>query len=76
MAQALTLSPEALGILNQRALPLVALVAVKLAVCLTTWVTRARTRRALARLEPWQLRDVGLTPEQAADEASRVFWKP
>ncbi len=76
MTLALTLSPEALGMLNQRALPLVALIAVKGAICLTTWVTRARTRQALAKLEPWQLRDVGLTPEQAADEASRVFWKP
>ena len=76
MAQALTLSPEALGILNQRALPLLALVAVKIAVCLTTWATRRRTRRALAQLEPWQLKDVGLTAEQAKTEASRLFWQP
>ncbi len=76
MAQALTLSPEALGILNQRALPLLALVAVRIAVCLTTWATRRRTRRALAQLEPWQLKDVGLTSEKAATEASRLFWQP
>jgi len=74
MTQAMTLSSEALGILNQRALPLAALVAVKVAVCLTKWATHRRTRLALKQLEPWQLRDVGLTPEQAKSEASRAFW--
>lgn len=76
MAQALTLSPETLSILNQRGLPLLAVVAVKVAVCLTTWATRRRTRLALAQLQPWQLADVGLTPEQAEREASRMFWQP
>ncbi|MBD3663135.1 DUF1127 domain-containing protein [Sulfitobacter aestuariivivens] len=75
MAQALTLSTEALGILNQRGLPVLALVAVKVAVCATKWSTRHRTRSALARLEPWQLHDVGLTPAQAKAEAARAFWK-
>ena len=74
MALAVTLSTEALGILNQRSLPVLALIAVKFAVCVTKWGTRRRTRRALATLEPWQLRDVGLTPEQAKTEAARAFW--
>ncbi len=74
MALALTLSTEALGILNQRGLPVLALIAVKFAVCVTKWAIRHRTRRALATLEPWQLRDVGLTPEQAETEAARAFW--
>jgi uncharacterized protein YjiS (DUF1127 family) len=74
MALAVTLSTEALGILNQRSLPVLALIAVKFAVCVTKWVTRRRTRRALSTLEPWQLADVGLTPEQAETEASRAFW--
>ncbi|MDF1727704.1 MAG: DUF1127 domain-containing protein [Sulfitobacter sp.] len=63
------------GILSQPGTPLVALLAVGFAVCVTTWATRRRTRLALSRLEPWQLRDVGLTPAQASHEASRVFWQ-
>jgi uncharacterized protein YjiS (DUF1127 family) len=56
-------------------MPILAVVAVRFAVLLTTWATRRRTRQALACLEPWQLADVGLTPDQAATEASRVFWR-
>ncbi len=74
MTHALTLSTEALGILNQRGLPVLALIAVNFAVCVTKWATRRHTRRALTTLEPWQLKDVGLTPEQAKTEAARAFW--
>ena len=75
MTQTLTLSTEALATLSQRSVPIPALIAVKFAVCVTTWATRRRTRLALRQLEPWQLRDVGLTPAQANTEASRVFWQ-
>lgn len=75
MTQTLTLSPDAITILSQRGLPVTALIAVKFAVCVTTWATRRRTRLALRQLEPWQLSDVGLTPDQARIEAARVFWK-
>lgn len=36
---------------------------------------RYRTRRQLARLSADQLRDIGLTPEQAAKEVARFFWQ-
>jgi uncharacterized protein YjiS (DUF1127 family) len=49
--------------------------AVKFAVLVTKWATRRRTRLALSRLEPWQLRDVGLTPKEADFESRRVFWR-
>jgi uncharacterized protein YjiS (DUF1127 family) len=75
MTHALTLSPEILSVLNQRGLPVLAILAVKAAVVVTKWATHRRTRAALAQLEPWQLRDVGLTPEQARIESERVFWK-
>jgi uncharacterized protein YjiS (DUF1127 family) len=75
MTQTLTLSPDTITILSQRGLPVTAMIAVKFAVIVTTWATRHRTRLALRQLEPWQLRDVGLTPEQAQLEAARVFWK-
>ncbi|BBH48679.1 DUF1127 domain-containing protein [Pseudomonas sp. KU43P] len=36
---------------------------------------RWRTRRALLELEDWQLRDIGLTWEQAREEGLKPFWK-
>lgn len=75
MTHALTLSSEMLATLNTRGMPVAALIAVKFAVCVTKWATRRNTRRALRQMEPWQLRDVGLTREEALTEASRVFWK-
>ncbi|WP_370401507.1 DUF1127 domain-containing protein [Sulfitobacter sp. JB4-11] len=75
MAHARTVSTDALGILSQPGLPFAARWAVTFAVCVTKWSIRTRTRRALSQLEPWQLADVGLTPEQAFTEASRAFWQ-
>jgi uncharacterized protein YjiS (DUF1127 family) len=75
MTQTLTLSTEAVSLLNQRGTPVLAIIAVKFAVYVTKTATRRRTRMALARREPWQLRDVGLTPGEAHDEQIKVFWK-
>ncbi|MEM5519191.1 DUF1127 domain-containing protein [Sulfitobacter sp. AS59] len=75
MTQTLTLSTETVAILNQRGTPVLAVIAVKFAVCVTKMATRRRTRHALKQLEAWQLDDVGLTPKQAHDESIRVFWK-
>ena len=74
MTHALTLSTETLGILNQRGLSVLALLAVNFAVCVTKWATRRRTRIALSKLDAHLLVDVGLTREQANAEAARVFW--
>ena len=41
---------------------------------LRSWHELARGRRALARLSPEQLRDVGLDAETARMEADRPFW--
>ncbi len=35
---------------------------------------RAKTRQALLKLNSDQLKDIGLSREQAIDEASRPFW--
>lgn len=75
MAHARSIPTETLGILSQPGAPIAALIAVKFAVLVTKWAARRRTRLALSRLEPWQLSDVGLTPDQASTEASRVFWR-
>ena len=41
---------------------------------LRRWARLARERRALAALPPDMLRDIGLTPGQAAAEARRLPW--
>ncbi|WP_097802668.1 DUF1127 domain-containing protein [Pelagimonas varians] len=56
-------------------LPALAGVAVKMAVVLTQWSTRQRTRRALDHLDPHLLRDIGLSPDAARDELSHHFWE-
>jgi uncharacterized protein YjiS (DUF1127 family) len=50
--------------------------AVKCAVLLTVWDRTYRTRQTLKQLTPDQLRDVGLTREEADREAQRpFFWR-
>ena len=39
------------------------------------WRERARTRRALAAIDPRSLRDAGIAPTQAAFEADQPFWR-
>lgn len=76
MTHAAILTSDALATLNStRSLPLLAVVSVKFAACITKWVTRRRTRLSLQHLEAWQLTDVGLTPDAAYREARKVFWK-
>lgn len=76
MTHAAILTNDALAVLNStRSLPLLAVVSVKFAACVTKWVTRRRTRLSLEHLEDWQLRDVGLTPDAARLEARKVFWR-
>jgi uncharacterized protein YjiS (DUF1127 family) len=39
------------------------------------WASRARQRRALSRLDDRLLRDIGVSPYDAADEADKPFWR-
>ena len=39
------------------------------------WWRRLSTRRALLELDAAQLKDIGITREQALEEALRPFWK-
>ncbi|PJI91795.1 uncharacterized protein YjiS (DUF1127 family) [Yoonia maricola] len=65
-----------LNVLNaQTKLPLVAGLAVKLAVRVTTWETRRKTRRSLKELEPHTLHDIGLDRLSAQAEATKPFWQ-
>lgn len=75
MAHAMIRSSDPLATLSQtRSMPVLAVVALRIAVVTTKWSMNARTRAALASLEPHQLRDVGVTPVQARKESARAFW--
>ncbi len=37
---------------------------------------RSRTRRDLAEMDAFLLRDVGITPGQRAEETRKWFWQP
>jgi len=76
MTHAAILTNDALRTLNtSRSLPLLAVMSIAFAACVTKWVTRRHTRLSLDQLDAWQLQDVGLTPKAAHDEARKVFWK-
>ncbi len=59
----------------QNRIPAASILAVRVAVMLSKWATRRRTRLALHRLPPHLLRDVGLTQAEALAESRRVFWR-
>jgi uncharacterized protein YjiS (DUF1127 family) len=47
-----------------------------LALVVSSWLERARTRRVLAELDEHLLRDIGRTSIEAQRESARPFWKP
>ncbi|MFL4470996.1 DUF1127 domain-containing protein [Tateyamaria armeniaca] len=59
----------------QNRMPAASVIAVRVAVVMSKWATRRRTRLALKQLSDHQLRDVGLTPAEAYYESRRVFWR-
>ncbi|MDW3221597.1 MAG: DUF1127 domain-containing protein [Paracoccaceae bacterium] len=76
MTHAMTPSPKTMAYLREvNTMPALAIIAVEFAVCVSKWATRRETRRTLKQLTDWELRDVGLTPQQARDEAAKVFWR-
>lgn len=46
----------------------------KVACILNQWQQNYRTRKALIKLSDEQLKDIGLSCEQAHKEASKTFW--
>jgi uncharacterized protein YjiS (DUF1127 family) len=40
------------------------------------WMERSRQRRALAQLDDYLLRDIGLSRDEARREGANPFWKP
>ena len=65
----------ALALPSPAALPPLPRLLVSAALVLARWEDRRRSRLALERLTPQQLRDIGLTPGAAEAEAARPFWR-
>lgn len=71
-----TLHPAHIALLStQDTLPLSAQWFVKAAVVVTQWDIRRKTRKALVKLDHYQLHDIGLTRRQALEEAAKPFWQ-
>jgi uncharacterized protein YjiS (DUF1127 family) len=76
MSQSRALISKDLAFLDQqRPLPILATLAVYVAVTSSKWATRHRTRRALRTLDIHMLRDIGLTRDVADIEANKRFWQ-
>ncbi|MDE4174530.1 DUF1127 domain-containing protein [Phaeobacter sp. PT47_59] len=61
---------------TQPTLPVLAQVAVEVAVLVTKWSLRHRSRKQLRGLSQEQLQDIGLTRAEAHYEATLPFWRP
>lgn len=70
---------QQIAILEQLAqavhMPTVATLLLRTAVVVTLWTHRAKSRRALLNLDADLLRDVGISPSDAHDEATKPFWR-
>ncbi|WP_040777880.1 DUF1127 domain-containing protein [Planktotalea sp.] len=76
MLQSRALISADLAFLDQhRPMPLLATLAVRVAVTSSKWATRYRTRLALKDLDAHLLRDIGVTQETASIEANKRFWR-
>jgi uncharacterized protein YjiS (DUF1127 family) len=72
----LALNPAQIAVLNSPShLPVLAGLAVRFAVMVTTWDQRRRSRKHLRGLTPHLLRDIGLDIPAALAEASKPFWR-
>lgn len=69
-----THAPQIAYLGAQSTLSPLAVVALRVAVTLTKWSERSRTRRHLGALDDHLLRDVGLDRLTAQREADRKFW--
>jgi uncharacterized protein YjiS (DUF1127 family) len=69
------MSPVETLVFRPAALPPLSRMVLRAAVLVMTWETRHRTRSQLTRLDHHLLRDIGLDPLTAQDEATRPFWR-
>lgn len=60
---------------RQQPMPLLATLAVRVAVTTSKWAKRRRTRSSLKTLDSHLLNDIGLTHDAAEIEANKRFWR-
>ncbi|MGJ8602896.1 MAG: DUF1127 domain-containing protein [Marivita sp.] len=70
-----THAPQIAFLGGQSTLSPLAVVALRVAVTLTKWSIRRRTRDQLKHLDDHLLRDIGLDRLTAQREANRKFWR-
>ena len=71
-----TIQPMQIAVLtNQSHVPVLAGLALRFAVMVTTWDLRRRTRAHLRDLPPYLLPDIGFDYPTARAEASKPFWR-
>ena len=58
-----------------QSMPVLAHLAITMAVYLTAWDHRRRSRQTLRNLDVHMLRDIGLSQSTAQTEAEKPFWK-
>lgn len=76
MSQSHALISEDLAFLDrQRPMPILAMLAVRVAVTCSKWATHHHTRKSLNNLDAHLLRDFGLTVDAADIEANKRFWQ-
>lgn len=56
-------------------LPPLSRVVLAVATTVVAWEMRARSRKGLKHLDAHLLKDIGLDPLTAADQANRPFWR-
>lgn len=56
-------------------IPVASRVAMEVAQLVARWSHRASSRKALASLDAYMLKDIGLTREEALQEAEKPFWR-
>ncbi|MCV6824421.1 MULTISPECIES: DUF1127 domain-containing protein [Halocynthiibacter] len=60
---------------SRKSIPALGLMALRVAVVLTKWEQRRRTRTALLHLSDHHLKDIGLTRSTALKETRKKFWQ-
>ncbi|OIQ36170.1 MAG: hypothetical protein BM558_14155 [Roseobacter sp. MedPE-SW] len=77
MTSSATQSPSHASYLNSRpALPVLAQAAVAFAVLVTKWSIRHNTRKELRHLSAEQLKDIGISRQEAHYQGTLPFWRP
>lgn len=77
MTPSATPTPTHTAYLNSRTvLPVLAQAAVAFAVLVTKWSVRHKTRKELRHLSAEQLKDIGISRQEAHYQETLPFWRP